>query len=89
MGSSRLIRYICALLSLSLVISCAPFVTHADDGEVSLYSVTENLQYEIDSRVVSTWATHANLEFVITNTGSETSHNLICLMSSKVFGMQW
>ncbi|MBO7565305.1 MAG: cellulose binding domain-containing protein [Clostridiales bacterium] len=77
MGSSRLIRYICALLSLSLVISCAPFVTHADDGEVSLYSVTENLQYEIDSRVVSTWDTHANLEFVITNTGSETIHNWI------------
>jgi len=39
------------------------------------YSVSEELQYEASSRIVSSWGNHANLEVSFTNTGSETIHN--------------
>ncbi len=75
MGNDRWRRLLCIFISLAFVFSCAPSVNHADSEEVRCYSVIDNLQFEVCAQIVSSWDTHANLEFVVTNIGSETIHN--------------
>ena len=75
MVSNRWLRVLSSFLSLTVIFTCVPNIVRADSGSISYYSVTEGLQYEVNSSVVSAWDTHANLEFVITNTGNETIHN--------------
>ena len=60
---------------MSFVLSCIPFALRAEDQNVEYFSVTEDLHFEVETNISSFWDSHANLEFVITNTGVKTIHN--------------
>ena len=75
MGCDRWCRVLCFFISLTFVLVSFPFVKRADSEEIEYYSVIEDLQFEVDARIISAWDTHANMEFVVTNTGEETIHN--------------
>lgn len=71
----RWIKGNCLALSLAIILLCLPLSVMAEEKSPDYYSVTDTLEYEISASVVSVWDSHANLEFVVTNTGSETIHN--------------
>jgi len=75
MMQNRWLRCLCVILSVSFVLTLAPSRISAEDDIVNFYSVSENLEYDVDVTIVSAWDTYANLEFTITNTGTETIHN--------------
>lgn len=75
MRKDRRVGLLCAILSLSVFLSCLPRVARAEETEIPCYSVTEGLSYEVSVSISSSWDTHANLEYVLTNTGEETIHN--------------
>ena len=75
MVSNRWLRVLCFCLSFAIIFACVPSIVRADSQNVPCYSVTDGLQYEVNASIVSAWDTHANLEFVITNTGNESIHN--------------
>ncbi|MBR5057374.1 MAG: cellulose binding domain-containing protein [Clostridiales bacterium] len=75
MGHDRWCRLLCLFISFAFVFSCAPSVNRADSEEIEYYSVTDDLQFEVNAQIVSSWDTHANLQFDITNTGNEIIHN--------------
>ena len=67
MGHDRWCRLLCLFISFAFVFSCAPSVNRADSEEIEYYSVTDDLQFEVNAQIVSSWDTHANLQFDITN----------------------
>lgn len=71
----RWIRGNCLILSLTIFLLCFPLSVIAEEKSPDCYSATDTLEYEISASVVSVWDSHANLEYVVTNTGSETIHN--------------
>ncbi len=75
MGCDRWRRALCFCISLTFVLVSFPFVKRAASEEIEYYSVLEDLQFEVEARIISAWDTHANMEFVVTNTGEETIHN--------------
>lgn len=75
MMRNRWLRCLCVFLSVSFVFTLAPSRLSADDDIANCYSVSENLEYDVDVSIVSSWDTYANLEFAFTNTGTETIHN--------------
>lgn len=75
MMQNRWLRCLCVIISVSFVLTLAPSRLSAADDIVNFYSVSENLEYDVDVTIVSAWDTYANLEFTITNTGTETIHN--------------
>lgn len=72
MPKNRWFKLFCSILSTAVVLTCMPLRKHADSSpNVPTYSVTENLQFEVNVAIVSSWDNYANLEFVVSNTGSE------------------
>lgn len=76
MQKNRWFKFLCSVLSVSVVLTCAPLNKYADSvPETQTYSVIENLHFEVNASITSFWDNYANLEFTISNTGSETIHN--------------
>lgn len=75
MKHNRWIGLLCTVLSLAVILTCFPKLSLAEDSGISYYSVIENLQFEVDVQIVSSWDIHANLEFNVRNKGTETIHN--------------
>lgn len=75
MRKDRRVGLLCAILSLSMFLSCLSHVVRAKETEIPCYSVTEGLSYEVSVSESSSWDTHANIEYVLTNTGDEIIHN--------------
>ncbi|MCR5057169.1 MAG: cellulose binding domain-containing protein [Clostridiales bacterium] len=71
----RWLKVSCLILSISFVLSCIPFALRAQGQDAECFSVIEDLDFEVDASISSFWDSHANLEFVITNTGDDTIHN--------------
>ena len=63
------------LLSVFLLLSIAPERIFAGHRTSDYYSVIEELEFEVDATVVSAWDSFANLEFHVTNTGTDIIHN--------------
>ncbi|MBR5936706.1 MAG: cellulose binding domain-containing protein [Clostridiales bacterium] len=76
MRRGRWQRGICTLLSSAVLLSCFPLTEDLAVAEsVPCYSVISDISFEADSRIVSVWGTQANLEFSVTNLGSDVIHN--------------
>jgi len=66
MQKNRWFKFLCTVLSVSVVLTCAPLNKYADSvPETQTYSVTENLQFEVNASITSFWDNYANLEFTI------------------------
>lgn len=75
MLGNRWLRCLCVLLSFSLIGFISPKWLYAEYETVDCFSVTDGLEFNVDASIVSAWDTYANLEFTITNTGTDTIHN--------------
>lgn len=76
MPKNRWFKLFCSILSTAVVLTCMPLRKRADSSpNIPTYSVTENLQFEVNVAIVSSWDNYANLEFVVSNTGNEIIHN--------------
>ena len=75
MRYNRWLGLLCTVLSLSVILTCFPSISRAEEPDVSYYSVIEDLQFEVDVKIVTSWDIHANLEFAVHNKGTETIHN--------------
>lgn len=71
----RWVRGNCLILSLTIILLCLPLSVMAEEKSPDYYSVSEDLSFEVSASIASSWDNHANLEFVVANTGSETIHN--------------
>lgn len=61
------------MLSLILVLSSFPMRLLADildDEENTFITSSEDVQFEVEAIVTSTWDKHANVDFKIKNTGN-------------------
>ncbi len=76
MLKNRWFKLFCSVLSIAVCLPCMPLTMRADSSsDIPVYSVTENLQFEVDVAIVSSWDNYANLEFVVSNTGTEIVEN--------------
>jgi len=75
MRKNRLFRYVCSLVTFSVLLTCIPKSNVAKAANVPYYSVTEGLDFEASLRITSLWNNHANIEVTFTNTGDEIIHN--------------
>ena len=71
----RWLKSLCTLIALSFVLSGFPRTIKAQESGPNFYSATTGLEFDVSGLITSLWDSHANLEFVVTNTGSETIHN--------------
>lgn len=71
------VTVISLMLSVSLLFSSAPLPVFAKElqEESKFTSVEEGYKYSVQENITSSWTGHANIDFVFTNTGSETIHN--------------
>ena len=73
---NRLNRRLTSLLFLTtLFFSTVPINVLADSDETRYYSVTDGLNYQIETTVLSSWQGHSNVELKIKNTGSNKIDN--------------
>lgn len=73
---NRFNRRLTSLLFLTtLFFSTVPINVLADSDETRYYSVTDGLNYQIETTVLSSWQGHSNVELKIKNTGSNKIDN--------------
>ena len=75
MACKRWLKVSCLILSMTFVLSSIPLSLRAEEQSIDCFSVDFDLDFEVEANISASWDTHANLEFVITNTGDDTIHN--------------
>jgi len=66
MQKNRWFKFLCTVLSVSVVLACTPLYKYADSlPEIQTFSVTEDLQFEVNASITTFWDNYANLEFTI------------------------
>lgn len=76
MNQGRFSKFISVLVTGIIAMSGLPSAVLADViNAPTYYSVQSGLDYEISTNVTSSWINHASVDFVVSNTGSETIHN--------------
>ena len=75
MACKRWLKVSCLILSMTFVLSSIPLSLRAEEQSIDCFSVDFDLDFEVEANISASWDTHANLEFVITNTGDDTIRN--------------
>ena len=71
----RWLKVSCLILSMTFVLSSVPLSLRAEEQSIDCFSVDFDLDFEVEANISASWDNYANLEFVATNTCSETIHN--------------
>ena len=83
MACKRWLKVSCLILSMTFVLSSIPLSLRAEEQSIDCFSVDFDLDFEVEANISASWDTHANLEFVITNTGDDTIHNWFLRLESR------
>ncbi len=76
MGRGRFSKVVSVLVTGIIAMSGLPSAVLADViNAPTYYSVQSGLEYEVTTNVTSSWISHTSVDFVVSNTGSETIHN--------------
>ena len=76
MNRDRLSKFMSGVITGVIAMNGLPSIVLADViNTPTYYSVQPDLTYEISTNITSSWINHESVDFVITNTGSETIHN--------------